>query len=157
MIITIIAFTISCKEDKIKNLQTDIEDRIKAGLNDPSSYEFNYFNIDSTGYASTKELIQINQQKIKELQKQFDDKAVQDKINDLKIQNSLFERMHKYKYTGNIEFRGNNAFGAKILTEYKFNADNNYNLMYLIDNTGDTIYKDAEIIMKEASSYQILV
>ena len=149
LIIAIATITISCKEDKIKNLQTDIEERIKAGLNDPSSYEFNHFYIDSTGYSSTNQLIAENQKKIKELQKKTDDETAQDKIIDLEVQNNLYKRMQNYKYNGNFEFRGNNKFGAKILADYKFEADSTFTLMYLMDNSGDTIYKDVEIVLKE--------
>ena len=145
----ILILTISCKENKIKNLQNDIEDKIKTGLNDPSSYEFNHFYIDSIGYTSKKELIAENLKKIKSLQKQTNDKTADDKIIDLEVQNLMFEKMNKYKFTGSFSFRGNNKFGAKILADYRFQADSTYTLMYLMNNTGDTIYKDIEIVMKE--------
>ena len=34
---------LSCKENKVKKLQNEIEEKIKTGLNDPDSYEFNHF------------------------------------------------------------------------------------------------------------------
>ena len=146
----ITALLISCKENKVKNLQNEIEDKIKAGLNDPSSYEFDYFYIDSIGYTSKKQLIEENLEEIKKLQKQTNDKRAEDKIIDLEIQNNMFEIMNKYKFTGSFSFRGNNKFGAKILADYRFEADSTYTLMYLMDNTGDTIYTDTKILMKES-------
>ena len=62
----------------------------------------------------------------------------------------MFEIMNKYKFTGSFSFRGNNKFGAKILADYRFEADSTYTLMYLMDNTGDTIYTDTKILMKES-------
>ena len=57
--------------------------------------------------------------------------------------------MNKYKFTGNFSFRVNNKKKKKILADYRFEADSTYTLMYLMDNTGDTIYKDTEIVLKE--------
>jgi hypothetical protein len=149
LFLLITTLLISCKENKEKNLQNEIEEKIKTGLNDPSSYEFNHFYIDSIGYTSKKELIAENLEKINKLQKQTEDKKAEDKIIDLEVENQRFEMMNKYKFTGTFSFRGNNKFGAKILAEYRFEANSSYTLMYLMDNTGDTIYKDAEILMKE--------
>ena len=78
-----------------------------------------------------------------------DDKNSEEKIKNLESQNLILGRMNKYKFTGNFSFRGNNKFGAKILADYRFEADSTYTLMYLMDNTGDTIYKDTEIVLKE--------
>jgi len=140
---------ISCKENKVKSLQNEIEDKIKTGLNDPSSYEFDHFYIDSVGYTSKKQLIGENLEKIKKLQKLTNDKKAEDKIIDLEVQNHMYEILNKYKFTGSFSFRGNNKFGAKILADYRFEADSTYTLMYLMDNSGDTIYTDTEIVMKE--------
>ena len=148
-VVLITALLISCTENKVKNLQNEIEDKIKAGLNDPSSYEFDNFYIDSIGYTSKKQLIGENLEKIRNLQKQTNDKKAEGKIKALKTENQMFEIMNKYKFTGRFSFRGNNKFGAKILADYRFEADSTYTLMYLMDNTGDTIYTDTEIIMKE--------
>lgn len=141
--------TISCKKSKIENLQTEIENEIKSGLNDPSSYEFNYFYIDSVAYMVKKQSIAENLKKIEKLKKQANTKSSEEEIKSLKFQNQLSNLMNKYKYTGSFEFRGNNKFGAKILADYKFEADSTFTLMYLMDNTGDTIYKDAGIIIAE--------
>ena len=140
---------LSCKENKVKKLQNEIEEKIKTGLNDPDSYEFNHFYIDSIEHTSTKELITENLEKIKELQKLNDDKNSEEKIKNLESQNLILGRMNKYKFTGNFSFRGNNKFGAKILADYRFEADSTYTLMYLMDNTGDTIYTDTEIVLRK--------
>ena len=143
---------ISCKENKVKNLQDEIEEKKKTGLNDPNSYEFDHFYIDSIGYTSKKQLIGENQEKIKELQKLTNDIKAKEKIKKLISQNNMFEILNKYKFTGRFSFRGTNKFGAKILADYNFEADSTYTLMYLMDNTGDTIYKDIEIVIKETDT-----
>lgn len=71
---------------------------------------------------------------------------MEDRVRNLELVNRI---RNKYKYNGNFNFRCNNKFGAKILTQYDFQADSTCTLVYLIDNIGDTIYTNYQIIMKE--------
>lgn len=148
-IILLLGVLVSCKENKLEILQDNIEDKIKAGLNDPDSYEFNHFYIDSIEFDSRNQIILENIREIENLQKLSNDKTSSNKILDLQNLNSFLKNNNKYKFTGGFSFRGNNKFGAKILAEYNFVADSSYTLIYLIDNVNDTIYKDVDVLMRE--------
>jgi hypothetical protein len=139
---------ISCKKSKEENLKNEIENEITTNLNDPNSYEFNYFHLDSVEYIVHKKMIAENLKEIESLQNQ-NNKRSERSIDFLKAQNKFYNLLTKNKYKGIFSFRGNNKFGAKILAEYSFEADSTYKLIYLKDNTGDTIYKDPEILIQE--------
>lgn len=153
LLLTILILTASCKKDKINTLQTDIEKRIKTGLNDPESYEFTSFDIDSMGYISGKKQIEENLKELKNLKEKVNDIdsnqqiiKLEDRIQNLELVNRV---RNKYKYNGNFNFRCNNKFGANILAQYNFLADSTCTLVYLVDNIGDTIYTNYQITMKE--------
>ena len=149
LVFTVLIFTISCsKKSKTEILKTEIESQIKTKMNDPSSYEFDYFFIDSTSYVVRKQLISENLKKIDSLKKIKTEKA-EDKIIDLEAQIYMYKKIDPYKFKGSIKFRGNNGFGAKVLEEYNFQADSLYKLIYLFDNVNDTVYKDIEVMNKE--------
>lgn len=145
---SIFLLIISCKKSKEENLKKEIENKITTNLNDPSSYEFNYFHLDSIEYIVHKEMLAESLEEIENLQKQ-NNKKLERRIQSLKAQNQFYKLLNKNKYKGIFSFRGNNKFGAKILAEYSFEADSTYKLVYLKDNTGDTIYKDPEILIQE--------
>ena len=95
---------LSCKENKVKKLQNEIEEKIKTGLNDPDSYEFNHFYIDSIEHTSTKELITENLEKIKELQKLNDDKNSEEKIKNNIPNNSLLDDAFEMSFQLQAEY-----------------------------------------------------
>lgn len=143
LLLGILFLMISCKKNKIENLQNKIESIIKPNLNDPSSYEFNSIHLDSVEYITNKQEIQEILKDILILQKE-NDKISKEKLRFLKGKINFYSSLNKYKFKGNFTFRGNNAFGAKILAEYTFEADSTYKLIYLLNNTRDTIFKDAK-------------
>ncbi|GAA3769602.1 hypothetical protein [Flavobacterium ginsengiterrae] len=143
---------ISCKKSKEENLKNEIENEIKTNLNDPSSYEFNYFHLDSVEHIVNKQMTAENLKEIENLQNQNNAKSKK-RIEFLKSQNQFYNLLNKNKYKGIFSFRGNNKFGAKILAEYSFEADSTYKLIYLKDNIGDTIYKDVETLIKENDKF----
>jgi len=141
----VLFLTISCKKSKQENLQNEIENKIKMQLNDPSSYEFNYFYIDSVEYMTNKDEIKTVLEDIQDFEKEDDSKS-QRMISFLKSKNKFLESLNKNKYKGIFSFRANNKFGAKVLAEYIFEADSTYTISYLIDNNKDTVYKDKKNI-----------
>ncbi|SHG21892.1 hypothetical protein [Flavobacterium defluvii] len=152
LFLSIFFLIISCKKSKEENLKNEIENEITTNLNDPSSYEFNYFHLDSVEYIVHKEIVAENLKEIDNLQNQKN-KRLEKRIEFLKSQNQFYNLLNKNKYKGIFSFRGNNKFGAKILAEYSFEADSTYKLIYLKDNTGDTIYKDPEILIQENDKF----
>jgi hypothetical protein len=150
--ISILFVMLSCKKSKEENLKNEIENEITTNLNDPSSYEFNYFHLDSVEYIVNKQMIRENLKEIENLEKQ-NNKSSKRRIESLKGQNQYYNLLNKNKYKGVFSFRGNNKFGAKILADYSFEADSTYKLIYLKDNTGDTIYKDIEALIIENEKF----
>ncbi|PWB27539.1 hypothetical protein [Flavobacterium sp. HTF] len=144
----ILLLTTSCKKSKQEKLQNEIESKIKIQLNDPNSYEFNYFYLDSLEYMTNKEEIKIILKDIQNLNKQKDVKS-EKMVSLLKSKSEFLQSLNKNKYKGTFSFRANNKFGAKILAEYAFEADSTYTVLYLINNNKDTIYKDEVIINDE--------
>jgi len=138
-----IVIIISCTpQDPKTQLQNEIEKRIKNEMNDPESYEFKSFYIDSLEWFSSKEMLKSAQKKYERLIAMNQKDSVQIALKNLIFQQIYFRRITPYKYSGTFSFRGNNKFGAKILAEYRIHADSLYNLIYIIDNEGDTVYRN---------------
>ncbi|CAD0008996.1 hypothetical protein FLAT13_04679 [Flavobacterium salmonis] len=137
----VLFLTISCKKSKQENLQNEIENKIKAQLNDPNSYNFNYFYLDSLEYMTNREETKTILKDIQTLNSQKDSKS-QKMVSLLKSKSKFLQSLNKNKYNGIFSFRANNKFGAKILAEYSFEADSTYKILYILDNNKDTIYKD---------------
>lgn len=135
------------KEPKEK-LQDIIEEKIKFGMNDPKSYEFDYFSIDSTEYRVGKEILNEDIKKLKEYKNSNDIEKIKEIERSILIRKRLNEVSSPFMFKGHFKFRGKNKFGATILAEYEIHADSTYKLMYIIDNVGDTIYKDIDILLK---------
>ena len=142
IIIILSTLTISCKKNADEKLKAEIEEKILKGMNDPDSYEFVNFYLDSLEYNTKKEVAKEAKSKIDSLMKL---KQTENVKRGLFLQRMILKINEPYlqtKYQGDFEFRANNKFGAKILATYKFKADSTYKLIYLIDNLNDTIYKD---------------
>jgi len=118
---------ISCSEKKEDILKKEIEKNIITGMNDPDSYEFISFSIDSS-------MVKI-----------YDDLY---KLHLKKKKTTPFPKL-SYKYNGTFTFRGKNEFGALILADYTFKADSTYKLLYLFGNVNDTVYRDVDIMTHE--------
>lgn len=131
----------SCKKSKQEYLQNEIESKINIQLNDPNSYSFNYFYLDSLEYMTNKKEIKTISKDIQNLNNQKDSKS-QKMVSILKSKSKFLQSLKINKYKGFFSFRANNKFGAKILTEYAFEADSTYKIVYILDNNKDTIYKD---------------
>lgn len=119
----------SCSKTKQEILKNEIETKIKSGLNDPSSYEFERFRVDSS-------MIEIQ----RELEKMR-----------LKKNDTTYCKKSIIKYDGSFSFRSKNSYGALILANYYYQADKNYKLLYLMDNLNDTIYTDVDIMTSEVN------
>lgn len=139
------------QKSKSDILQHQIEDQVKSGMHDPDSYEFNHYYIDSLLSDITKSMIARTQKEIDSLSKQNTESNII-RIKKLDEEIVRYKLKFPHKFNGEFSFRGNNKFGAKILVEYTFIADSAYKLLYLMDNSGDTIYRDADIFMEEINN-----
>lgn len=137
LLIFVFIFITSCKENKEAVLKSEIEEKIKLALNDPDSYEFDYFQIDSSYFLASQNLLKEYKNDLNKSKSSSKKKLIQKEI----IRQQILAP--KYKFNGVFRFRGTNNFGAKILTEFKFEANDKYKLIYLIDNLNDTIYEDS--------------
>ncbi|BCY29138.1 hypothetical protein [Flavobacterium okayamense] len=132
----------SCKKENPQDiLQEIVEDKILYILNDPESYEFQSFTLDSTEYLINKKYIQDRKNKLDSLRKNGNDFEVKMLNRIINIEEKVNKKMFPGKFNGIFNFRANNKFGAKILTSYQIYADSTYDLIYIIDNLNDTIYK----------------
>ncbi|MFD1605849.1 hypothetical protein ACFSJW_04535 [Flavobacterium artemisiae] len=95
----VLFLTVSCKKTKQENLQNEIESKIKVQLNDPESYEFNYFYLDSLEYIINKKEIKTVLKDIQDFEKDDDSKS-QTMVSFLKSKNKFLESLNKNKYKG---------------------------------------------------------
>lgn len=135
----------SCSKSKSDILQQNIEEIVKKGLHDPESYEFESIFIDSSGHSLGLESIRLDERKISELENKSLDQdldteisGIRSRIENQKLTNSV---RYPFKNIGHLSFRSNNSIGAKILNKYNFGADEDFSIMYVVDNRNDTIYK----------------
>lgn len=131
-----------------EKLQDIIEDKIKFRMNDPKSYEFDYFSIDSTEYHVGKKILNDDLKNLENFKISNNVEKIKETETSILIQEKINKISSPFMYKGYFKFRGKNKFGATILAEYKVHADSTYKLMYLIDNIGDTIYKDIDLYLR---------
>lgn len=131
-----------CKKESSNLIKENVEDYLKSNMNDPKSYEFISIDIDTILYSDfdldNREDIDMNiasflLDKAREEKNPLTKKSFEIEANYLSKFDSLY-KIHKpndvYRYKVKIDFRGNNAFGAKVKNSKSFIVDTLYNVAY---------------------------
>lgn len=111
-----------------QNLLANVEEDLKKHMNDPNSYEFVSFEVDTMD-------IQFARERLNDLQKdlkKYKTKSVTDMIKiDIKNLKTKYDFNDKSKVKYKLEYRGKNSFGALILNRIYVFATNDDNLDFI--------------------------
>lgn len=111
-----------------QNLLANAEEELKKHMNDPSSYEFVSFQVDTMDTQFARERLIDLQKDISKYNNNAVINMIQNDINQLKAQYN-FNDKSKVKYK--LEYRGKNSFGALILSRVYVVATNDDNLDFI--------------------------
>lgn len=129
-LISTLMLSCNLKSDPKENLKEVAEKMLKTNLNDPSSYEFVSFEIDTTE-------IQVARQRLTDLKtilpkstSEIQTEIINDQIQTLKSKYDFESKNITYS----LKYRAKNKFGALVLGNSKVTSDKDFNMLNLEEN-----------------------
>lgn len=129
-LISTLMLSCNLKSDPKENLKEEAEKMLKTNLNDPSSYEFVSFEIDTAE-------IQVARQRLTDLKtilpkstSEIQTEIINDQIETLKSKYDFESKNITYS----LKYRAKNKFGALVLSNSKVTSDKDFNMLNLEKN-----------------------
>ena len=132
LILTLLSI-ISCDlkpKNPTEKLKEEAENMLKHNLNDPSSYEFVSFEIDTFE-------IQVARQRLNDLKTILPKSKSEIQTEMINEQMEVLKSKYDFKSTNvnySLKYRAKNKFGALVLGSSKVTSDKDFNLINLEEN-----------------------